>query len=128
MLIVVVLALGLGLGGALAGAKKKHKRKGHAWGAKITLTHPSPTQFAGTVDSSLGACFQGRLVNLFYTDPNGNSALLSVQRTTGKGRYKINLTQAAYPGVYQAQAPKERVRARKAPQRCKQAVSGIRGL
>lgn len=126
VLIVVVLALGLG--GALAGAKKKHKKKGRAWGAKITLRHPSPTRFTGTVDSKLAACFKGRLVNVFFTDSTGNTALLSVQRTNGKGRYEINLTQAAYPGVYQAQAAHERIRALKAPLTCKEANSAIFGI
>jgi hypothetical protein len=128
IVVVLVLALGLGLGGAFAGAKKKHKKKGHAWGAKITLRHPSPTRFTGTVDSNFAACFKGRLVNLFFTDPNGNTALLSVQRADGKGRYEINLTQAAYLGVYQAQAAHERIRALKRPQTCKEAVSGIFGI
>lgn len=126
MLIVALLALGVG--GALAGAKKHKKRKGHAWGSKITLAHPSPTRFTGTVDSNLAACFKGRLVNVFYTDQTGNSALLSVQRADGKGRYQVNLTQAAYPGVYQAQAAQERLRARKAPQTCGAAESPVFGL
>lgn len=126
--VLIVAALALGFGGALAGAKKKHKKKGHVWGSKITLSHPSSTQFRGRVDSNLSACFKGRLVNVFYTDPTGNTALLSVQRADGKGRYVVNLTQAAYPGVYQAQAAKERIRARKAPQTCRAADSRIFGL
>jgi hypothetical protein len=119
VLIVVVLALGLG--GALAGAKKKKKR--HAWGAKITLAHPSATQFTGRVNSKLRACFKGRLVTVFYTDPTGNTAHLSVQRTDAKGRYVVSLTQPAFPGTYQALAAKERIRASKAPQTCKAATS-----
>jgi hypothetical protein len=119
VLIVVVFALGLG--GALAGAKKK--RKGHTWGAKITLAHPSATRFTGNVDSNLAACLRGRLVNVFYTDPTGNTAHLSIQRTDGRGRFEINLTQPAYPGTYQAQAAHERIRALKAPQTCKAATS-----
>jgi len=54
--------------------------------------------------------------------------MLSVQRTDGKGRYTVDLTQAAYPGVYQAQAAKERIRARKAPQTCRAAQSPIFGI
>jgi hypothetical protein len=119
VLIAVVVALGLG--GGFAGAKKK--KKGKAWGAKITLGHPSATQFTGTVDSKLAACLRGRLVNLFYTDTTGNTAHLSIQRTDGKGRFQVDLTQAAYPGTYQAQAAHERIRARKAPQTCKAATS-----
>jgi hypothetical protein len=126
--VLIIAVLALGLGGAMAGAKKHKKRKGHVWGSKLTLTHPSPSRFTGTVDSSLAACFKGRLVNVFYTDPTGNTALLSVQRADGKGRYEINLTQAAYPGVYQAQAAQERIRAQKAPQTCKAADSRIFGI
>jgi hypothetical protein len=126
VLIVVVFALGLG--GAIAGAKKHKKGKGHYWGSKVTLQHSSATQFTGKVDSGLGACFKGRLVNLFFTDSTGNTTLVSIQRTDGKGRYAINLTQAGYPGVYQAQAPYERVRARKAGQNCRAADSPIFGV
>ena len=92
---------GSGVCEALAGAKKHKKRTGHVWGSRITLAHPSPTRFTGTVDSNLAACVKGRLVNVFYTDQTGNSALLSVQRADGKGRYQVNLTQAAYPCVHQ---------------------------
>jgi hypothetical protein len=124
--VLIVAALALGIGGAMAGAKKKHKKKGHAWSSKITLQHPASTQFTGKVDSKFSACFKGRLVNVFFTDTSsGQTALLSVQRTDGKGRYRVDLTQAAYPGVYQAQAPKERIRAKKAPQTCKQSVSRV---
>jgi hypothetical protein len=127
--VLIVAVLALGLGGALAGAKKKQKkRKGHVWASKIILEHPSATRFAGTVDSSLAACFVARLVNVFYTDTSGNTTLLSVQRTDGKGRYEVNLTQAAFPGVYQAQAAHERTRARKAPQTCRAADSPIVGV
>jgi hypothetical protein len=128
--VLIIAVLAVGLGGALAGAKKKpKKRKGHAWGAKITLEHPSPTRFTGTVDSNFAACHSGRLVNVFYTDTSsGQTALLSVQRANGKGRYEVNLTQPAFGGVYQAQAAHERIRARKAPHTCKEAVSGIFGV
>jgi hypothetical protein len=121
VLIVVVLAVGLG--GALAGAKKKKKRKGQVWSSKITLQHPSPTQYTGTVDSSLPACFKSRIVNVFYTDPTGHTTHLSIQRTDGEGRWEVNLTQTAYPGTYQAQAAHEPVRARKARQICRAATS-----
>ena len=84
-------------------------------------------RFTGTVDSNLAASFRGRLVNVFYTDRTGNSALLSVQRADGKGRYEVNLTQAAYPGVYRAQAAQERLGARKA-QTCRAAESPVFGL
>src|SRR3954467_15317428 len=126
--VLIIAVLAIGLGGTFAGAKKHKKRKGHAWGSKITLRHPSPTRFSGTVDSNFAACFRGRLVNLFYTDPSGNTALLSVQRADGKGRYEVNLTQVAYPGTYQAQAAHERIRAMKAPQTCKEAASSTFGI
>jgi hypothetical protein len=126
--VLIIASLALGLGGALAGAKKKHKKKGHAWGSKITLQHPSATRFRGTVDSNFSACFKGRLVNLFYTDPSGNSAILSVQRADGKGHWTVDLTQSAYPGVYQAQAAKEKIRAKKAPQTCRAANSPVFGV
>jgi hypothetical protein len=127
--VLIVAALALGFGGAMAGAKKKHKKKGHTWGSKITLQHPTSTQFTGKVDSKFAACFKGRLVNVFFTDTSsGQTALLSVQRTDGKGRYEVDLTQAAYPGVYQAQAAKERIRAQKAPQTCKASASNIFGV
>ena len=125
--VLIVAVFALGLGGGLAGAKK-HKKKGHVWGSRITLAHPSPMRFTGRVHSKLAGCFKGRLVNVFYTDPTGNSTMLSVQRTDGKGRYTVDLTQAAYPGVYQAQAAKERIRARKAPQTCRAAQSPIFGI
>jgi len=126
--VLIVVALALGLGGALAGAKK-HKKKGHVWGSKITLAHPSATRFTGTVDSRLAACRAGRLVNVFYTDPTtGQTQFLSVQRADGKGRFEVNLTQAAYPGTYQAEAVQERIRALKAPQTCRKATSNVIGV
>jgi hypothetical protein len=126
--VLIIAVLALGLGGAIAGAKKHKKRNGHLWGSRITLQHPSATLFRGKVDARLAACFKGRLVNVFFTDSSGNTALLSVQRADGKGRYGVELTQAAYPGVYQAQAAKERIRAKKAPQTCKSAASPISGV
>jgi hypothetical protein len=127
--VLIIAVLALGLSGAIAGAKQKHKkRRGHSWSSRITLQHPSATQLRGQVDSGLAACFQGRLVNVFFTDPSGNTALLSVQRADGKGRYEIEVTQAAYPGIYQAQAAKERIRAQKAPQTCMAADSPIFGV
>jgi hypothetical protein len=119
--VLMIAVLGLGLGSAVAGAKKKHQKpKGHVWGSNVTLTHPSANRFTGIVHSGLAACFQGRLVNVFYTDPSsGQRALLSVQRTNNKGRYEVDLTQQAYPGIYQAQAAKLRTRFRKMPQTCR---------
>jgi hypothetical protein len=125
---LIAAVLVMGLGGTVAGAKKKHK-KGHVWGSKVTLSHPSPTRFSGRADSSLAACRKHRLVNVFYTDPgSATTTLLSVQRTDGKGRYEVDLPQAAFPGAYQAQLVKQRIRALKAPQTCKGAESGIRRI
>lgn len=119
--VVLILAvLALALGGTVAGARHK---KGHAWASKITLQHPSAKKFRGTVKSSFPACRQGRLVKVFYTDPSGSSALLSVQRTNRKGHYEVDLTQAAFSGRYRAQAARERIRAQKSPQTCKKANS-----
>jgi hypothetical protein len=127
--VLVVAVLALGLGGALAGAKKKHKKKAHVWGSKVTLSHPSPTQFRGRVDSNLAACFKSRLVTVFYTDPSsGNTALLSVQRTDGKGRYQVDLTHIAFAGAYQVQAAKAKTRAKKRKQTCRVADSPIFGI
>jgi hypothetical protein len=121
--VVVVAVLALSLAGAAAGGKKKKKRKGQVWGSQITLAHPSATQFTGRVSSNLSACHKQRLVNVFYTDTiSGKTALLSVQRTDGEGRYAVNLTQPAFSGTYQAQAAHERIRARKAPQTCREAT------
>jgi hypothetical protein len=126
--VLIAAVLVFGLGGALASAKKKHKKR-HVWGSKVTLTHPSPTQFAGRVDSNLAACSKGRLVTVFYTDQSsGNTALLSVQRTDGKGRYRVNLTHSAFTGAYQVQAAKEKTRARKKRQTCRVADSPILGI
>ena len=126
-LVLIVAVLALGPGAMVAGAKK-HK-KGHAWGSKVTLAHPSATRFSGHVDSGLAACRTHRLVNVFYTDPgSATTTLLSVQRTDGKGRYEVNLPQAAFQGAYQAQLVKQRIRAHKAPQTCRGAVSGVRAL
>jgi hypothetical protein len=127
--VLIIAVLALGLGGTVAGAKKKHKKKGHSWGSKITLSHPSDARFTGKVDSQLAACSEGRLVNVFYTDPgSGQTALLSVQRTDGKGRYEVDLPQPAFPGAYQAQAAHERIRANKAPQTCKESASNLFGI
>jgi hypothetical protein len=123
-IVFVVLVVALGLGGASAGAKKKHQKKGHPWGSQMTLSHPSTTQFSGVVSSKLDACRSSRVVVLFYTDPNTRqTSPLSVQRTDGKGRYEVNLSTPTYPGEYQAEVLKRKIRAMKAPQTCREAVS-----
>jgi hypothetical protein len=127
--VLIVAVLALGPGGALAGAKRKHGKRAHVWGSKVTLTQPSPTQFRGRVRSNLAACFKSRLVTVFYTDPSsGNTALLSVQRTDGRGRYQVTLSHTAFAGAYQVQAAKQRTRARKRKQTCRVADSPIFGI
>ena len=122
-ILLIVLAVALGLGGVSAGAKKK-KRKAKAWESKVTLTHTVANQFSGAVSSTLGACEGSRVVVLFYTDPNnGQTWPLSVQRTDGKGQYQAVLAKPAFPGQYQLEVFQRRIRAMKAPQRCKSAVS-----
>ena len=121
-----MLAVALGLGGAAAGAKKKHKKKGTPWASKVTLTSSSRTEFGGVVSSKLKACRSARVITLTYTDPNTQqTSPLSVQRTDGKGRYQVTLTAPAYPGTYEAQVAKRKIRAMKAPQTCKSAESTI---
>jgi hypothetical protein len=122
-ILLVVAALALGSLGAVAGAKKKH-RKGHSWASKVTLTHPSSTQFTGVVSSNLKACRGSRVVTVFYTDSNtGQTSPLSVQRTDNSGGYQVTLTTPAYAGRYQVQVDQRKIRARKAPQTCKGAES-----
>jgi hypothetical protein len=124
-ILLVVLVVALGLGAVGAGAKKKHKKKGTPWASKITLAKPSSTEFSGVVSSKLRACRSSRVMVLFYTDPvTQQTSPLSVQRTDGKGRYEVNLSTPAYPGEYQAEVLKRKIRAMKAPQTCRVAKSG----
>jgi hypothetical protein len=121
-ILLIVLVLAVGLGGAAAGAKKK--KKGRAWASEITLAHPATNQFSGGVRSKLDGCRSMRVVTLFYTDPNnGQTSPLSVQRTNGQGKYQMVLTKDAFPGTYQAQVAQRKIRAHKAKQTCKAAVS-----
>jgi hypothetical protein len=122
-ILFVVLVVALGVGGATAGAKK-HKKKGTPWASQITLAKPSSTEFSGRVSSKLRPCRSSRVVVLFYTDPNnGQTSPLSVQRTDGGGHYAVTLPTPAYPGTYQAEVLKRKIRAMKAPQTCRDAKS-----
>ncbi len=115
VLVIVVFVLGLG---AVAAGTTKHK-----WPSPTTLTHPSSTQFAGAVGSKFKPCRDQRLVTLYYTDPiTGQTQPLSVQRTNKAGKYEVDLTQPAYGGSYQAQAPKV---TKQRTQICKAARSNI---
>jgi hypothetical protein len=117
---MTVFVVALGLGGAAAGAKKKHKPKGQAWASTATLSHPATNQFAGSVGSKLKACRRDRVVTVTYTDPQtGQTTPLSVQRTDGKGNYHVVLPKDAFFGTYQAHVYKRKIRALKAPQRCR---------
>ena len=90
----------------------------------MTLAKQSSTQFSGAVSSKLGACRSSRVVILFYTDPNnGQTSPLSVQRTDGDGKYRVNLTTPTYAGQYQVEVVQRKIRALKAPQTCRQATS-----
>jgi hypothetical protein len=108
-IVLLAVVLGFSLSGTLAGAKKRHKRPG--FGTKVTLTHPSETQFAGSVRSKLKGCRNQRLVNVYYTDPfTGQTQPISVQRTKKFGKYRVDLPHPAYGGTYQTVAPKVRKR------------------
>jgi len=121
-ILFAVLVVVLGWGGTAAGAKKK--KKGTPRASHITLTHPSSTQFSGLVRSKLKGCRSSRIVILFYTDPNnGLTSPLSVQRTDGKGRYRVTLATPAYAGTYQARVQQRKIRVRKALQVCRKAKS-----
>ena len=119
---MTVLVVALGLGGA-ALAKKKHVRK-RGWRTTVTLTQVSSTQFAGQVSSKLGSCVPKRVVTLYYTDPATlQTQPLSVQRTGGKGKFRVNLPRPAFTGSYYAAVAKRKVRARGAKQTCKASQS-----
>jgi hypothetical protein len=123
--LLVVLALALSLGAGLAGAGKK-KNKSRKWASQITLVHPSPTQFTGTVSSKLKPCRAQRVVTVYFTDPLTAQTLpLSVQRTDKKGRYQVDLTKPAFAGSYHAQVAKRKIRALKRKQTCKSAQSAF---
>ena len=99
----LTLALVLALCWAPVGAANKHR----GFKTKVTLSHPSDSEFAGRVSSKLKGCRKQRLVNLYYTDPTtGQKQPLAVDRTNKKGRFKMDLSKAAFGGSYYAQAPK----------------------
>ena len=123
-IVLAVAVLAIGLSAAVAGAKKKHKKKVRKWDSGVTLTHPSNNVFSGVVSSKLDACRKNREVVLYYTDPiTFQTQPLSVQHTDGNGRYEVDLASAAYPGTYQAQLIKQRIKAMHAPQDCRGAQS-----
>ena len=118
-----MLVVALGLGTVAAGAKKKHHRN-RGSRTTVSLTQTSTTQFTGRVGSKLGACVGKRVVTLYYTDPNTLQAQpLSVQRTGGKGKFKMDLTKPAFTGSYYATVDQRKVRAHKAKQTCKASQS-----
>ena len=122
-IVLVVAVLAIGLSGAVAGAKKKHK-KVRKWGSGVTLTHPSSTVFSGQVSSKLKACRKNPEVVLYYTDPiTFQTQPLAVEHTNGKGHYEVDLASPAYPGTYQTQLIKRRIKAMHAPQICRGAQS-----
>jgi hypothetical protein len=104
-LTVLAALLALSLAGLPAAAKKHKKRD--VFATRVTLTHPSDTQFAGRVSSKLEGCRKQRVVNLFYTDPaTGQRQPLGVDRTNKKGRYEMDLSKPAFGGTYQTQVTK----------------------
>jgi hypothetical protein len=120
---MIVVAISLGLGTTMAGAKKKHQRK-RGWRTTVTLMQTSSTQFTGEAGSKLGACRGMRLVTLYYTDPATlQTQPLSVQRTGGKGKYEVDLTESAFTGTYYVTVDKRKVRAKGAKQTCKASQS-----
>jgi hypothetical protein len=117
-ILTVAIALAIGLLVTPGTAKKRHKR----WASSVTLSHPSPSRFSGTVRSKLGECRRARLVAVYYTDPTtGWTQPISVQRAQRDGSYQVSLPNPAYAGSYQAIIIKQRIRAK---QTCKQARSG----
>lgn len=106
--LVLGLALVLSVCWAPAAASKKKHR-----GIKtsVTLKHPSDSEFTGSVKSRLSGCRKQRLVNLNYTDPTtGQTQPLAVDRTNKKGKFRMDLSKAAFGGTYRAQAPKVKKR------------------
>ena len=125
---LIVAVLALGLGGALAGAKKKHKKR-HVWGSKVTLAHPSPTQFAGSGRLEPGGLLQGAPGDRLLHGPEQRKHGAALGSADGRqGPLRVDLTHAAFAGSYQAQAAKERIRARKKRQTCRVADSPILGI
>ncbi len=125
-ILFTVFAVATGLGGAAAGAKKKHKHKRKGWASQVTLALPASNQFTGKVGSKLKSCRGARVVTVTYTDPeNGLTWPLSVQRTSGEGRYEVDLPKDAFSGTYRAEVAKRKVRALGHKQTCKPAQSSI---
>ncbi len=124
LLVVAVLTAASGIAGAGA---KKHKKKTPSWKSSVTLTSASTIpQFSGTVSSKFKDCRADRVVNLFYTDPQGDVATvpLAVDRTNKKGYYAVYLPAAPYAGSYYTTVDAQKIRAQGGPQQCKGATSG----
>jgi len=118
-------ALTAALGAAGADAKKS-KKKTPSRKAKVALAAPTSTQFSVTLTSKFKPCVADRVVDVFYTDPQGDlaSVPLAVDRTNKKGKVTFYLPAAAYTGSYSATAEVQKIRARGGPQQCKAATSG----
>jgi hypothetical protein len=123
--LLVAVALMAASGVPTAGAKK-HKKKTPQRKSSITLTAPTSTQFAAAVTSKFKPCIADRVVNLNYTDPQGDLATVpvAVDRTNKKGKVTIYLPIAAYSGTYQLSLESQKIRAKGGPQQCKSATSG----
>src|SRR5262249_50944326 len=123
LLAAAALTAALGAAGADA---KKHKKKTPSRKAKIALAAPTSTQFTATVTSKFKPCIAARVVDVFYTDPQGDlaSVPLAVDRTSKKGKVTFYLPTAAYAGSYSASVEVQKIRAKGGPQQCKAATSG----
>jgi hypothetical protein len=118
---VLVLVLLLALGGA-AGAKKRKKKKrpAHAFATHATLEFTPPGTFTGTVSatgqpkSDREMCVQGRAVTLLYYGPNAAPvAVLGIDKTDSKGRYRFDSRPFAFPGGYQLVVERLEIKGRK---------------
>jgi hypothetical protein len=122
--LLVVAAL-MAAPGIDAGAKK-HKKKTPKRTSSISLTLPTSAQFAVTVGSKFKPCIADRVVNVNYTDPQGDIATVpvAVDRTNKKGKVTIYLPIAQYAGTYSASVESQKIRAKGGPQQCQSATSG----
>ena len=92
------------------------KKKGHAWGSQVTLTHPAETRSPASSARASPAAAGARLVNVFYTDPNTRPDLAALRAAHGQqGPLRGDLTAARLPGHLPGPGRRAEIRARKAP-------------
>lgn len=126
ILALLVMAAVMAAPGISAAGAKKHKKKTPSRKSTVTLSAPTSTQFAAAVTSKFKLCIADRVVNLNYTDPQGDISTvpLAVDRTNKKGQVTMYLPVAAYSGTYQLTLESQKIRAQGGPQNCKAATSG----